>query len=167
MRRRDFISLLGGAAVWPIAAGAQQGERTRRVAGLEGNDESDPTQKELLSAFKGALAEAGWVEGRNLRLDMCWAAGDPERMRVFAKELVDLRPDVIFTASPAATKAMQRETQAIPIVFVGVGDPVAGGLLTNIARPGIRRAPQTTCRRSVGNGWSCLRRRCHAFPGSH
>jgi DNA-binding LacI/PurR family transcriptional regulator len=131
MRRRDFITL-GGAAAWPIAARGQQGERMRRVGALMGGDESDPTVKDRLSTLVQALAEAGWNDGRNLRLDVRWGAGDIERMRGLAKELVDLRPDAMFVSTPAATKALQHETQTIPIIFAGVEAKPPRGSLARI-----------------------------------
>jgi putative tryptophan/tyrosine transport system substrate-binding protein len=135
MRRREFIGLLGGAAAWPLAARAQQADRVRRVGALLGSDQGDSDANNRLAAFAQRLAELGWNDGRNLRLDVRWGAGDAERMRRFAKELVDLRPDAIFTSSGAATRATQRETQTIPIIFSAVGDPTAGGLLENVAKP--------------------------------
>jgi len=153
MRRRDFIAAVGGAAAaWPLAARAQQGERVRRVGMRRGADESD-FQKERVSLFTATLAEAGWIDGRNLRLDVRWAAGDPGRMRTFAKELVDLKPDVLVAQTPAATKALQAVTQGIPIVFIGVGDPVAGGLLKNIARPEGNTTGATNYLPSFGGKW--------------
>jgi putative ABC transport system substrate-binding protein len=118
---------------------------------MGGGDEGDPARR--LALFTGTLAELGWIEGRNLRLDVRWAVGDPERMRVFAKELVDLRPEVIFAVTPFATKAMQRQTQIIPIVFTGVGDPVAGGLLENVARPEGNTTGTTNFVPSFGGKW--------------
>jgi putative ABC transport system substrate-binding protein len=154
MRRRHFITLLGGAAAaWPLAARAQQGERTRRVGLLLGGDEGDPTTKDRFSAFVQRLAELGWNDGRNLRMDVRWAAGDIERMRRFAKELVNLRPDAIFVTVAVVTKAMQRETQTIPIIFAGVGDPTAGGLLENIAKPEGNTTGATNYIPSLGGKW--------------
>jgi putative ABC transport system substrate-binding protein len=154
MRRRDFITLLGGgAAAWPIAARAQQGERMRRVGALLGGDEGDPILKDRFSAFVQRLAELGWVDGRNLRLDARWAALNAERMQRFAKELVELRPDVIFAQTPAATKAMQQQTQTIPIIFAGVGDPAANGLLDNIAKPEGNTTGATNYLLSFGGKW--------------
>jgi putative ABC transport system substrate-binding protein len=153
MRRREFIALLGGAAAWPLPVRAQQFDRVRRVSALFGGDESDPIVKDRIAWFRRGLEELGWIEGRNLRSDWRWAAGDPERMRTFAKELVDLRPDVILVNTPAATKAMQRQTQTIPIVFAGVGDPVAGGLLKNVASPEGNSTGVTNYFPSFGGKW--------------
>jgi putative tryptophan/tyrosine transport system substrate-binding protein len=135
MRRRQFITLLGGAAAWPLAARAQQDERVRRVGWLIGRAENDPFTQASRAAFQEALAKLGWIEGRNLRIDLRFAADDPYRIRAYAMELVGLAPDVIVTGSAVATRAVQQQTQTIPIVFVGGGDPAAIGLVRNIARP--------------------------------
>jgi putative ABC transport system substrate-binding protein len=153
MKRRDFITLLGGAAAWSATARAQRPERMRRVGVLFGGDESDPVVKSRLAWFRQGLEELGWTDGRNLRLDLRWAAGDLERMRTFAKELVDLSPDVILVNTPAATKAMQRQTQTIPLVFAGVGDPVAGGLLKSVASPEGNTTGVTNYFPSFGGTW--------------
>jgi putative tryptophan/tyrosine transport system substrate-binding protein len=154
VRRRDFITLLGGtAAAWPLVARAQQGERVRRVVALMGGDEGDPEAKNRFSIFRERLAELGWTDSRNLRLDVRWAAGNAERMRIFAKELVDLQPDVIFATTPAATKAMQRQTRTIPIIFTGVGDPVTGGLLEIVAKPEGNTTGATNYVPSFGGKW--------------
>src|SRR5262249_5812099 len=136
MRRRDFITLLGGAAAaWPLAAPAQQGERGRRGGGLLFGDEGDAIGKERYSGFVQRLAELGWVDGRHLRIGLRWGTGDAERIGRFAKELVELRPDAIFAGGGASARALQRETRTIPIIFSGVGDPVASGYLNNLAKP--------------------------------
>jgi putative ABC transport system substrate-binding protein len=137
MKRRTFISLLGGAAAaWPLAARAQQPERMRRIGVLMGFDENDPEAKGWLSGFMQGLAELGWSEGRNVRMDVRWAAGNPDRMRTFAKELVDLQCDVILSQTTPVTAALHRETQTIPIIFVMVADPVGAGFVASVARPG-------------------------------
>jgi putative ABC transport system substrate-binding protein len=125
IRRREFIALLGGAAAWPVAARAQQGGRVRRVGVLLGGDESDPLMKSELSAFTQALAGLGWIEGRNVRIEVRWYGGDPNRIRALAQELVGLQPDIIVTSATPPTVALPRETRTIPIVFANVGDPVA------------------------------------------
>jgi putative ABC transport system substrate-binding protein len=106
--RREFITLLGGAAAWPLAAQAQQRERVRRMGVLEQYDENDTVWKPGLSAFTQALANLGWADGRNVRMDLRWAGGDINRIRALARELVGLQPDIIMTASTAATVAVQR-----------------------------------------------------------
>ena len=118
LRRREFIAgLCGAAAVWPLAARAQQGNRVRRIGVLAGGDENDPEAKARISAFTQALAGLGWTEGRNVRMDLRWGRGDTNRMRALARELVGLHPDIILTRGGAATVACQRETRTIPIVF--------------------------------------------------
>ena len=136
MRRRDFISLIGGATVaWPLAARAQQSERTRLIGVLFGFAQNDPALRSQLVAFRDALAKLGWTEGRNLRIEPRWAAGDPGRMKTLAKELVELRPDAILGHTTSVTSALMRETPAIPIVFVAVADPIGGGFATSLAHP--------------------------------
>ncbi len=136
MRRREFIAGLERAAAWPLAARAQQADRMRRIGVLMAFDENDPEAKACLSGFTQGLAELGWTDGRNLRMDVRWAAGNVDRMRMFAKELVDLQPDVILANSTPATAALQRETRTIPIVFVAVSDPVGAGFVASLPRPG-------------------------------
>jgi putative ABC transport system substrate-binding protein len=134
MNRRDFITLLGGVAAWPLAARAQQVERMRRIGFLLGNSK-DETQ-EGLAAFTKALQEFGWTEGRNLRIDYRWAAADVDRIHAFAKELVGLQPDLILGQTTPVVAALRRETTTIPIVFVVVSDPVGSGFVASLPRPG-------------------------------
>jgi putative ABC transport system substrate-binding protein len=138
MRRRDFITLLGGAAVaWPMVGRAQQAERVRRIGVLMGFSESDSVFRSLMDTFQQGLAALGWVDGRNVRIDIRWAEGDVDRMRAFAKLLAEPQPDVILAVSTPATAALQRETHTIPIVFVIVGaDPVDAGFVAGWAHPG-------------------------------
>src|SRR6516165_3327602 len=137
MRRREFIAGLGSAAAWPVVAQAQQQpDRMRRVGVLMGADEDDPQRKGWLSAFTQGLAELGWTDGRNLRMDVRWAGENVDRMRMFAKELADLQPDVIFSHTTPVTAALQRQTRTIPIVFTFVGDPVGEGFVAGLPRPG-------------------------------
>jgi putative tryptophan/tyrosine transport system substrate-binding protein len=136
MRRRDFIAGLGGAAAWPLAARAQQSGGVRRVGVLMGWDENDPEGKAYLAGFTQQLAELGWTDGRNLRMNVRWAGDNVDRMRTFAKELVDLQPHVILAHSTPVTAALHRETRTIPIVFVGVSDPVGAGFVASLPRPG-------------------------------
>src|SRR5215471_18088146 len=136
MRRRDFITLLGSAAAWPLVARAQQDDRVRRVGLLIPVDENDPVRKTFVSAFTRALTDLGWTEGRNVRMDLRWGRGDPNRMRALAQELVGLQPDVIVTNGVLTTAAVQRETRTIPIVFVNAGDPVASGFVARLNQPG-------------------------------
>jgi len=136
--RRTFIAGLGGAAAWPYAARAQQpAQRLRRTGVLmSGADENDPAEKARLSAFIKGLAELGWIDGRNLRMDVRWAGDNVDRMRMFARELVALRPDVILSVATAQTAALRQETQTVPIVFVLVDDPVGAGFVAGLPRPG-------------------------------
>ena len=137
MKRREFITLLGGAAVaWPLAALAQQTDKVRRVGVLMGYGEADPEAKALLSEFTQGLSELGWTDGRNLRMDVRWAPGRTDLMHTFAKELVNLQPDVILADSTPVTAALKRETLTIPIVFAAVADPVGSGFVASLPRPG-------------------------------
>jgi putative tryptophan/tyrosine transport system substrate-binding protein len=137
IRRREFIAGLGSAAAWPLMARAQQGDRMRRIGVLMAYDESDPDAKSWLSRFTQGLAELGWTDGGNLRMDRRWTdASNSDRMRMFAKELVDLQPDVILVSGTPGTAALQRETRTIPIVFVPVADPVGSGFVAGLPRPG-------------------------------
>jgi putative ABC transport system substrate-binding protein len=134
--RRKFIAALGGTAfVWPLAARAQQPAMSR-IGVLMAYDENDPVAKVLLSGFTQGLAELGWTNGRNLRMDIFWTGTNVDRIRMFAKELVDLQPDVILANSTPVTAALQRETRTIPIVFVIVSDPVGDGFVASLPRPG-------------------------------
>jgi putative tryptophan/tyrosine transport system substrate-binding protein len=135
MKRRAFIAGLGGAMTWRLAARAQQGERVRRVGVLMAFDENDPYAKARVSRLTQELAELGWTDGRNLRMDVRWAADSVDRMRMFAKELVGLQPDVILAQSTPVTAALQRETRTIPIVFASTSDPVGSGFVASLARP--------------------------------
>lgn len=136
MRRRAFIAGLGSAAAWTLAVRGQQGERVRRVGVLVGYEEDDPAARAWLSLFTQSLAELGWNDGRNLRMDIRWPGGDVDRARMLAKEIVDLRPDVILSVSTPATAAVRRETQVIPVVFAVVGDPVGDRFVASLSRPG-------------------------------
>src|SRR6516225_5976613 len=136
MTRREFITLLGGAAAWPLAARAQQGDRVRRIGVLVQGDENDPVVKTYVSAFTQALAGLGWTDGRNVRMDVRWGGVDINRIRALARELVGLRPDIIVTAGTPATVAVQQETRTIPIVVAGVTDPVAQRIVARLDRPG-------------------------------
>jgi ABC-type uncharacterized transport system substrate-binding protein len=136
IRRRQFIAGLAGVAAWPLAARAQQAERVRRIGVLMAFDENNPEAKVWLSGFTRGLSEAGWTDGRNVRIDVRWAAGSVDRIRMFAKELVDLQPDVIFSHTTPVTAALKRETRTIPIVFVFVADPVGSGFVASLPRPG-------------------------------
>jgi len=136
VQRREFITLLSSVAAWPIAARAQQPDRMRLIGVLMGYVESDRAAQSWLAAFRGALRKLGWTEGSNLRIEVRWSANDPARMRTLAKELVDLRPNVLLGSSTPVTGALARETRTIPIVFAGVSDPIGSGFAANLAHPG-------------------------------
>lgn len=137
MERRQFITILGGAAAaWPLAVHSQQNGPMRRIGFLFGGADSDPQIVEAQAAFKAALARLGWIEGRNIEIDFRYAAADVDRMRIFAKELVALQPDVLVGHTTGVIAALKRETKAIPIVFVIVSDPVGSGFVESLPRPG-------------------------------
>jgi putative tryptophan/tyrosine transport system substrate-binding protein len=135
--RREFITLLGGAAVaWPLAARAQQREKMRSIGVLMPLGADNAEGQARLAAFLQGLQELGWTDGRNLRIDARWRAGDVDRYRRHAAELVGLTPDILVTAGAPAVEALQRATRTVPIVFTTVTDPVGGGLVASLARPG-------------------------------
>jgi putative tryptophan/tyrosine transport system substrate-binding protein len=138
MRRRDFITLIGGAAVaWPLVARAQQaGERVRRIGVLTPMAADDPEGPPRVAAFQQGLAQLGWTDGRNVRIDTRWGAGDADRIRRYAEELVALAPDVILAAASAGVAPLQKATRNVPIVFASVIDPVGAGFVASLARPG-------------------------------
>jgi putative ABC transport system substrate-binding protein len=151
IRRRDFIAALGGAVAWPLAAHAQQGNR--RIGVLTVGDENDPVMKPRLPAFTQPLADLGWTDGRNVRIDLRWASGDINRIRALAQELVGLQPDIIVTNSTLATVAVQRERRTIPIALAGVADPVASGLVPNLNHPGGNITGFALNEASLGGKW--------------
>jgi putative ABC transport system substrate-binding protein len=153
MRRREFITLLGGAAAWPLAVRAQQGDRVRRIGVLMGGDENDPVLKTLVPALTQALAGLGWTDGRNVRIDLRWFGDDINRIRALAQELVGLQPDIIVTGSTPATVALQRETRTIPIVFVGGADLVATGIVGRLDRPSGNVTGFPILEASLGGKW--------------
>jgi ABC-type uncharacterized transport system substrate-binding protein len=154
MRRRDFIIFLAGAmAAWPLAARAQQGERVRRIGVLWPGDENDPEQTTSLSAFTQGVASLGWIDGRNVRMDVRWGRFDSSRMRAGAQELVGSQPDIIVTLTTPDTVAVQRETRTIPIVFAAVGDPVASGLVPRLNQPGGNITGFATFEPTLGGKW--------------
>ena len=138
MKRRQFISLLGGAAAaaWPVAARAQQGERVRRVGVLVGFRANDPQGEARVAAFRQGLQALGWIDGRNLRIDLSWGAGDADSVRNRAAEVMSLAPEVVLAAGSSAVAALQQQTRALPIVFVQVVDPVGGSFVESLAAPG-------------------------------
>src|SRR4029077_5143805 len=136
MRRREFISLVGGAAAWPLTARAQQGERMRRVGLVLARAQDDPEAQAQLATFVQTLQSSGWTTGRNVQLDIRWGAADPELSPRYAAEIVALAPDVILAATSAATVAVREATRTLPVVFVNVSDPVGAGYVASLARPG-------------------------------
>src|SRR5712692_5926737 len=153
-KRREFITLLGGtAAAWPLAARAQQPAQVRRVGMLIGYAENDPETQARLLAFRKELEHLGWTEGRNVRIDYRFAPARPDQAQSFAKELVALRPDVLVGNSTPSTAALLRETRTVPIVFVGVSDPLGSGFVTSIARPGGNATGFTNFQPSLTGKW--------------
>ena len=152
MRRRQFIGFVGSFAVtWPLEIRAQQAERVRRIGVLMSF--GDPTTQSYVTAFRSALTKLGWTEGNNLRTEVRWGAGDADKIRSFAKEIVDLRPDAIVGQSTPVVVALVRETQTIPIVFVNVADPIGSGFVASLARPGGNLTGFMTDNSALGGKW--------------
>jgi putative tryptophan/tyrosine transport system substrate-binding protein len=157
LRRRQFITLLGGAAAgWPLAVRAQQRERIRRIGVLLPAVASDPEYQARVGAFMQALALLGWTDGRNVRIETRWGANDADRYRQYAAELVALAPDVIVAATSVTVGAVQQATRTIPIVFVQVIDPVGTGLVTGLARPGGNTTGFTVFEYGLSPKWLAL-----------
>jgi putative tryptophan/tyrosine transport system substrate-binding protein len=153
MKRREFITLLGGAAAWPLTARAQLGERMRRVAVMMLLAENDPEQKAWTEAFLQGMLEAGWSDGRNVQIDYRWGAGDSARARRYATELVALGPDVILAPGSVTVGPLLQATRDIPIVFVHVPDPVGAGFVESLARPGGNATGFTSFEYVLGGKW--------------
>jgi putative ABC transport system substrate-binding protein len=137
MKRREFFTVLGGAPfAWSLAARAQQPERMRHIGALMSTGETDPEEQARFTAFAQRLRELGWIDGRNVRLDIRWGSGDDERNRRYASELVALAPDVILADTSQTVATLQNATRTIPIVFAGAIDPVGAGSIESLARPG-------------------------------
>jgi putative ABC transport system substrate-binding protein len=152
MRRRQFIGLVGSFAVtWPLEVRAQRPERMRRIGVLMSF--ADPSTQSYVTTFQGALTKLGWTEGSNLRTEVRWGAGDADKIRLFAKEIVDLRPDAIVGQSTPVVVALLRETQTIPIVFVNVADPIGSGFVVSLARPGGNLTGFTIDNSVLGGKW--------------
>jgi len=156
MRRREFIALLGNAAAWPVAARAQQPDRMRLIGVLMAFAESDPAAQSEVAGFRDALKKLGWMEGNNLRIELRWGTGDADRIKTFAKELVDLRPDAILGQTTPVIGALARETRTIPIVFAVVSDPIGSGFGASLAHPGGNITGFTTNEPAVGGKWMGL-----------
>jgi putative tryptophan/tyrosine transport system substrate-binding protein len=136
MRRRELIALLGGAAAWPLAARAQQGERMRRIGVLMAVAADDPEGQARIAAFQQRLQQLGWSADRNMRIDTRWVAGDVDRYRRYAAELVALAPDVILASGGSTVGPLRQATRTVPIVFTQTSDPVGAGFVESLARPG-------------------------------
>ena len=157
MRRREFITLLGGAAAaWPLAARAQQADRVPKVAVILGIHESDPEAQGRIATFRQALQELGWIEGRNVRIDVRYSGGDADRARAFAAELLDLMPDVVLAHSSLTLGPLRQATQTVPIVFVQVLDPVGAGFVPSLARPGGNITGFTSFEYEMSGKWLAL-----------
>jgi ABC-type uncharacterized transport system substrate-binding protein len=153
-KRREFITLLGGAAAaWPIAARAQQPERMRRIGVLLSMVESDPRGPEYITAFAQGLAEVGWIVGRNVRIEYRWGAGDLDRFRRYATELVALSPDVVLASAGSIVGALQQASRTVPIVFVTTIDPVGGGWVESLSRPGTNATGFASYEFSMSGKW--------------
>jgi putative ABC transport system substrate-binding protein len=153
IRRREFITLLGGAAAWPLAARAQQGGGMRRIGVLEPLAVDDPEALARVTAVAQGLQQLGWTAGRNVRIDYRWGAGDPDRIRQQAAELAALAPDAVLTSGTSTTAPMLQATRTVPIVFVAVVDPVGAGYVDSLARPGGNATGFTNFEYSMGAKW--------------
>jgi putative ABC transport system substrate-binding protein len=153
MQRREFITVLGGAAAMPFTARAQQLAGMRRVGILINLSENDLEAQRLVAAFEERLAQLGWINGRNLWIDYRWGSGDVDRVRALAKELVGLSPDIIVGYATPSVLALQRETRSIPIVFLSVTDPVGQGLVATLAHPGGNITGFAVFEFSLGTKW--------------
>jgi putative tryptophan/tyrosine transport system substrate-binding protein len=156
MQRREVITLIGGAATWPLAARAQQPARMRRIGVLMNLASDDPEGQARLAALERELHGLGWIDGHNLRIDTRWGAGDADRYRQYAAELVALAPDVVVAVTSTVVAALQRETRTVPIVFVGVIDPVGAGLVASLARPGGNTTGFTVFEYGLSPKWLAL-----------
>jgi putative ABC transport system substrate-binding protein len=153
MKRREFITFLGGAAAaWPLAARAQQRDGMRLIGVLMGI-RNDPEGRAQINALRQGLEELGWTEGRNLRIEYRWGAGDPNLMQSYATEIVGLRPDLIVAQTATALERVRQSTSKIPIVFVSVSDPISNGFVTSLARPGGNITGFTLFEYAMGGKW--------------
>jgi len=153
MKRREFITLLGGAAAWPLAARAQQPERARRIGVLTPFAADDPEAKARVEAFVQALQQLGWSVGRNVQIDIRWGAGDAERTRHYAAELVALAPDAILAAGGATVGPLLQATRSVPIVFTLTPDPVGAGFVESLSHPGGNATGFTNFEYGIGVKW--------------
>ena len=153
MKRRAFITLLGGAAAWPLGARAQQTEKVRRIGVLMNRVADDPEAQARFKAFVQGLQQLGWAEGRNVRMDVRWTAGVAEQNHSYAAELVALMPDAILADGAAAVSALQGATRSVPIVFTGAPDPVGAGFVKSLARPGGNTTGFTAFEYAIAAKW--------------
>jgi putative ABC transport system substrate-binding protein len=152
MRRRKFITLLGGvAATWSLRASAQQSEQVRRIGVLMGIAESDPAQQSFVSAFTKALKDLGWLTGRNIRIEYRWGAGDADKIKSLARELVEQKPDLIVGHTTPVVAALKQQTSTIPVVFTQVSDPVGSHFVDGLAHPGGNITGFTNLEASMGS----------------
>jgi putative ABC transport system substrate-binding protein len=158
MRRREFITLLGSAATWPLAARAQQPERMRRIGVLMAVAENDAQYQANLAVFREGLQQVGWTEGRNIRIDVRWAALDMEAMQRLAKDLVALQPDLILSNNTPTTAALLQQTRTIPIIFATIADPVGSGFVASLSQPGGNATGFATIEGTLGGKWMELLR---------
>ena len=157
MNKREFMTLLGGAAAWPIAARAQQrSDNIRQIGMLMGFAQDDPVAQSMVAAFRVGLSKLGWTEGSNVRIELRWAGPDIERINRLAKELAALRADVMLGQTTPVVRALAREVPATPIVFVTVSDPIGSGFAASLAHPGGNITGFTVDDSALGgNGWNC------------
>jgi putative tryptophan/tyrosine transport system substrate-binding protein len=153
MRRRDFVSLLGGVTAIPFAARAQQAEKIRRIGVLMLFAQADRQAHAEYAAFTTELQRMGWTEGQNIRIDQRWASGDVSRLQALATELVDLKPDLVVAQGSAALAALQHATRTLPIIFADVTDPVGQGFVESLARPGGNTTGFAMFELSMGEKW--------------
>src|SRR6516165_10237271 len=153
MKRREFITLLGGAAAWPLAARAQQSGRMPRIGVLMNNAATDAAGQSHVAAFAQTLRQLGWVEGQNIRIDFRWNPGDAALARIYAAQLIGLTPDVILASSTTNLTVIQQATSTVPVVFIQVSDPVAQGFVVNVTRPGGNLTGFSMYEFSIGNKW--------------
>ena len=153
MKRREFLTLLGGAAAWPLAARAQQAERIRRIGVLMNVEADEPVGQPRIAAFVEGLQQLGWTDGRNVRIDTRWPGGDPDRVRKYAAELVGLAPNVILASASPSVAALQLVPRSVPIVFANVIDPVGAGFVASLARPGGNTTGFSSFEYSISGKW--------------
>jgi putative tryptophan/tyrosine transport system substrate-binding protein len=153
VKRREFITLLGGAAAWPLSARAQQGERMHRVGALMSTREDDPEGQARFSAFRGSLQSLGWVDGQTVKIDIRWTGGSSGDIRRYAADLVALTPDVILASGGSVVGPLLQATQTVPVVFTQTPDPVAAGFVASLSRPGGNATGFTQLEYGTGTKW--------------